>query len=263
MSIVKITILNDNTSGRKCLAEHGLSFVVETTEKILFDTGHSDVFIENANRIGVNLDEIKTVVISHGHDDHTGGLRFLSNKEIIGHPSIFMKRFRKRDNTPLGMMFSREEAVSKYGYKLRLSSSPMKIADKVWFMGEVPRLTDFESQSTQFVDENGTDDFIPDDSGMVIESRNGLIVISGCAHSGICNMIKHAKNITNVEKIYAVIGGFHLLGNDEQTSKTISFLKTEGVENVMPSHCTMFPALTEFYREFGFTQVRSGNVIEM
>jgi 7,8-dihydropterin-6-yl-methyl-4-(beta-D-ribofuranosyl)aminobenzene 5'-phosphate synthase len=108
------------------------------------------------------------------------------------------------------------------------------------------------------VTESGEEDFITDDSGLAIITKNGLIIISGCAHSGICNMIEHAISITGIREIRAVIGGFHLKTVDNQTNKTIEYLKKKDVRQVMPSHCTMDPALNEFHKHFGKTDVLAG-----
>jgi len=261
MNVVKITILNDNTAGRNCLAEHGLSFFIETPEPYLFDTGFSDLFLENARRMNINIDKVEKVVLSHGHDDHTGGLRFLKNKTLIGHPGIFMERYRKSNLTPLGILFSKADAETQHHFKLQLTANPLQLDSRTWFLGEVPRITSFESKTTAFVDQNGNDDFVNDDSGMALLTSKGLVVVSGCAHSGIGNMIIHAREVTGIENIYAVIGGFHLVADDELTHQTIDFLKKMKVEKVMPSHCTQFPALVALHKEFGFIQVKSGNVI--
>ncbi len=261
METVKITVLNDNTAGRNCLAEHGLSFYIETPVPYLFDTGFSDLFLENARRLKIDIDKIENVVLSHGHDDHTGGLRFLKNKTIIGHPEIFMKRYRKSNHSPLGILFSTEEAENLYYFKLQLNTEALKLDSRTWFLGEISRITSFESKTTAFVDQNGNDDFVNDDSGMAILTSKGLVVVSGCAHSGIGNMVLQARKVSGIDKIYAVIGGFHLVADDELTRQTIGFLKEMKVEKVMPSHCTQFPALVALYKEFGFIQVKSGNVI--
>lgn len=261
MNQLKITVLNDNTAGRFCLAEHGLSFLLETPHKYLFDTAFSNVFIENALRLKVDLDTVETVVLSHGHDDHSGGLRFLRSKKVVAHSDIFKSRYRKKNNTPLGIPFSRQEAETIFGHSFDLSKKPVQLDGHTWFLGEIPRITSFETSETAFVDENGFDDCIPDDSGMVVKTSNGLVVVSGCAHSGICNMVLHACEVTGTEKVHAVVGGFHLVNDDERTRKTIDFLKKRNIMKVMPSHCTMLPALSAFHREFGFVQVKSGNII--
>ena len=109
MKKLAITILTENVAGGKFLAEHGLSYLLEIdSEQILFDTGHSDVFLKNAERLGIEIkSNVQTVVLSHGHWDHGDGLRFLENKKLITHPASFLKRFRKADHSPVGLSFSK------------------------------------------------------------------------------------------------------------------------------------------------------------
>lgn len=259
--MLKLIALAENTAGRRCFAEHGLSFYIEGKSKYLFDTGSSNLFLENSARIGLDLSAVQTLVLSHGHDDHSGGLKYLRNKKLIGHPDVFMKRFRKSNGTSLGLPVSKKELLN-LGFELQLSEKPIQLDEDAWFLGGIPKVTDFEAQTTAFVDEQGNEDFIPDDSGMVFKTPKGLVVISGCAHSGVCNTILHARDITNEKKVYAVVGGFHLTAANEQTQKTIGFLKDLKVEKVVPSHCTAFPALAVFYKHFPFMQLKTGNILE-
>lgn len=259
MKPLKITVLSDNVAGRKCLAEHGLSFWIEADRNILFDTGSSDLFRHNASILGIDPDRADAIVLSHGHDDHTGGLHSVSGKKLICHPETFTERYRKSNRSALGIRHSEEEVRERF--ELVTSRSPVRISDQIYFMGEIPRKNDFESQTTAFITADGTDDFVTDDSGIAIVTRKGLVVVSGCAHSGICNMIDHAREITGIREVYMVIGGFHLRNDDELTQKTIDWLVQEKVEKAVPSHCTGFQALTAFYKTFPFIQVKTGNKI--
>lgn len=258
---VKIHVLNDNVAGRWCRAEHGLSFLVEADETILFDTGSSDLIGYNARIMQKNLEAVKAIVLSHGHDDHSGGLMLLPGRQLICHPDVFLKRIRKSNHTPLGIRW--DEPEIRRNFEVVATKEPFKISEQIWFLGEIPRLNSFESQTTAFVKEDGTEDFVMDDSGLAIPTAKGLVVISGCAHSGICNMTAHAKSVTGIEKVHAVVGGFHLQNDDKLTKKTIDWLKESGVEQVIPSHCTALPAQMAISREYKFVQVKSGNTIEL
>jgi 7,8-dihydropterin-6-yl-methyl-4-(beta-D-ribofuranosyl)aminobenzene 5'-phosphate synthase len=258
---LKISILNDNIAGRHCLAEHGLSFLIEADETVLFDTGSTDVFSYNAKIMNIDLREIKTIVLSHGHDDHTGGLMHLQGQKIICHPDTFLKRYRKTNHTELGIRWSEEEIRSRF--ELETSCEPVKISEQIYFLGEIPRITDFESQTTSFVKTDGSDDFVKDDSGLAIVTSKGLVIVSGCAHSGICNLTAHARNVSGIDKVHLVIGGFHLANDGAVTQKTIQWMKTAEIEKVVPSHCTDFSAQAAFYRSFPFIPAKSGNVIEV
>jgi 7,8-dihydropterin-6-yl-methyl-4-(beta-D-ribofuranosyl)aminobenzene 5'-phosphate synthase len=257
---MKIFILTDNLAGGKFQAEHGLSYLLETEDKkILFDTGHSDVFLKNAARLGIDIDnEIDTVVLSHGHWDHGDGLKYLNNKKIITHPGSFIRRFRKKDFSPVGLSLSKSDLLNKF--QIEETVDPVMITKNLFFLGEIPRLNNFEAQSTTFSDDFRNDDFVPDDSALAAIENNELIVITGCSHSGICNIIEHAKKITGIDKVKAVIGGFHLKYDDEQTKKTIDYMKGNGIDMVYPSHCTELPALSAFYNAFHNPAVKTGMV---
>jgi len=260
---MQITILTDNCAGGKFLAEHGLSYLIESKgQKILFDTGHSDVFLKNATKLGIDIHkEISIVVLSHGHWDHGDGLAYLKSKTLITHPMAFMERFRGNDNSNIGLKMTKEEIKDRYN--LVKTKEPYKISDNIIFLGEIPRLTDFESKTTSFIDRNKQPDFVLDDSAIFIIENNELIIVSGCAHSGICNTILHAQKITGLKKVKAVFGGFHLKKNNKQTKETIKFLKQNNVEKIFPSHCTELEALHAFSKEFSISQVKTGTVYNL
>lgn len=253
-----LTILTENTAGGQCLAEHGLSYLIEHEgHRVLFDTGHSDVFLHNAQLLGIDLDKtIDTVVLSHGHWDHGDGLAFLEGKKLITHPLAFMKRYRRMDNTYLGLKMSKTEATKRFD--LITSETPLEVKPNLFFLGQIPRTNDFEAKQTMFVDANKEPDFIMDDSGLVLVDGEEIVVVTGCAHSGVCNMVDYAMQITGKTKVRTVIGGFHLKRDDEVTSKTIAYLQRIGVKNIHPSHCTELEAVAAFQRHFSITQLKTG-----
>lgn len=257
---MKITILNDNNAGKYCSAEHGLSYLVESDISFLFDTGPSDIICRNAEKLGINLNSIETIILSHRHYDHSNGLLHLKGKCLICHPLVFEKNYRKSDGNFIGMPFTIEEAKNRFF--LIKTIEPYHVSENVIFLGEIPRLNNFEAKTTGFKDEFGCDDFIHDDSGVAIKSKKGLIIISGCAHSGICNIVEHAISVANENNVYAVMGGFHLKEDNKQIKETIDYLKSKKVEKVIPSHCTELPALSAIYKEWPFRQIKSGQVIQ-
>ncbi len=260
---MKLTVLTDNCAGRSCLAEHGLSYLIEHKGfKLLLDTGHSDVFIKNSEILGIDLDkEIDTVVLSHGHWDHGDGLPFLQGKKLICHPLSFIKRYRRIDHTFLGIKMSKSEVMSRYD--LQTTVAPLEITKDIFFLGEIPRKNDFESKVTSFIDANGDPDFVLDDSALVFIDGNEIIVVSGCSHSGICNIVDYAMQFTGINKVKAVIGGFHLKHDDELTHRTVDYLKSLNIKTIAPSHCTELDALCAFKRDFKFTQLRTGMTIDI
>ncbi|WP_298368078.1 MBL fold metallo-hydrolase [uncultured Lutibacter sp.] len=258
---MKITVLTENCAGSVFLAEHGLSYLIEHKgETILFDTGHTDVFIKNASKLGINIQkEVNKVVLSHGHWDHGDGLKYLQNKTLIAHPNAFIKRFRKNETANIGLSLPKSELKQKFN--LVLKEEPYYISDSVVFLGQIPRLNDFEAKETPFLDEFGKPDFVIDDSAIAIVQNKELVIITGCSHSGICNIISYAQKVTGINKVRLVIGGFHLKHNNQQTINTINFLKNNNINSIYPSHCTALPALAAFYINFNIEQLKTGMIL--
>lgn len=256
--MLTVNILTDNVAGGTFLAEHGLSYLVNIdNENILFDTGHSDVFLKNARKLKIDIDKVKTIVLSHGHWDHGNGLKYLRNQTLITHPGSFEKRYRKANHTAVGLEQTRKEIEKRF--TLKASKTSIKVTENLFFLGEIPRNNDFESKTTSFEFDDGSDDFILDDSALAATINNELVIITGCSHAGICNICEQAKKVSGIKKIKAVIGGFHLK-TQEQTLKTIRYFKENSVETLMPSHCTELPALALFYSTFNTKQVKTGNI---
>ncbi len=257
---MKITVLCENFSGRWTRAEHGLSLHIEDGgEKILFDTGSTDVFKNNANYLGVEVDSLP-IVLSHGHDDHMGGLRFLQGNNVLAHSGIFTRRFRKRDDSEMDLIYERHEMESRFN--LTLSDEPLRVSENIFFLGEVPRLNDFEAKTTPFYLEGGDDDFVMDDSGIAIVTEKGLVVISGCAHAGICNTVEQAIAVTGVDRVFSVMGGFHLLDRGEVTVKTVEYFQEKGLNSIYPCHCSVFSAMSYIYEKMPYYRIKTGDVIE-
>jgi 7,8-dihydropterin-6-yl-methyl-4-(beta-D-ribofuranosyl)aminobenzene 5'-phosphate synthase len=256
---MQVTVLTDNYAGVHTPSEHGLSYLIEYDGKrLLFDTGQSDMFLRNAESMKISLSDIDAVILSHGHYDHGNGLAYLDGFRLICHPGCFVKRYGKKDQSYIGLKMSREELSEKFN--LVTSEVPFKISENIIFLGAIPRISDFESKSTGFVFEDGTPDFVDDDSAVAMVSDSGIFVITGCGHAGVVNTLEHAKRVTGEERITGIMGGFHLKENDRQTMETISYLKANGLKHVFPSHCTGLPALSAFYENFGNAFVRTGDI---
>lgn len=259
---MKISVLTENCAGSHFQAEHGLSYLIEIdNEKILFDTGHSDVFLKNAQKLGINIHrEVDTVVLSHGHWDHTYGLKYLDNKTVVTHPRSLDRMLATEDFKDVQLKLTSQELEEKFN--LQPVKSPQNITENLIFLGEIPRANDFESQTTYFTDERGKEDFIPDDTALVAIIENELIIITGCSHSGICNITEYAKLVTGISDVKAILGGFHLKDKDEQTEKTVKYFQKHQVAKMYPSHCTQLPALSAFYEAFNTHQLKTGMVLE-
>ncbi len=244
--MIKITVLH-NELDEFVEEKSGFSVLIETkTKKILFDTSYSNDIIENALKGKIDLSNIDYLVLSHGHIDHTEGLKFTDFsgvKNLLAHPDCFQKKYFKGAGSigiPVGLDYLRQKTNTL------LTKKPYWLDEnKIVFLGQIPRKTDFESKQPVGYLETGEDDFVLDDSAIAIKTDNGLVIISGCSHSGICNIIEYAKEVCGENKIYAILGGFHLF-NKETTDKTIEFIKNQNIEKIYPTHCLSKYAFSEF-----------------
>jgi 7,8-dihydropterin-6-yl-methyl-4-(beta-D-ribofuranosyl)aminobenzene 5'-phosphate synthase len=244
-------------------AEHGFSMLIRVlsgrkSNTILFDTGSSSGgVIENAKIMGLDLSEVECIVLSHGHYDHFGGLlsslRAINkaNLPIIVHEDMFKTRgTANHDGTirPYPEFPTKEQLHSA---QLIDTKQPLLIADGLILVtGEIPRETSFEKGYLQHrVLVNGlwrSDPWIWDDRAVVINLKGkGLVIISGCAHAGIINTISHSQRITGIMNIYAVMGGFHLAGkeNENRIERTVKELKQISPKLIVPSHCSGWRAI--------------------
>ncbi|PLX03830.1 MAG: MBL fold metallo-hydrolase [Marinilabiliales bacterium] len=256
---MKLTVLCDNVAGKYLQAEHGVSYLIEEDIELLFDTGSSDLFLRNAEKLDIDINEIELVVLSHGHYDHGNGLRYLDNKRLVCHPEVFTSRFNKRDLRYLGLNIGREEAEQKFD--IQYSREPLQLSEKIYFLGEIPRKDNSSGSTSDFTDSKGLVDIVPDDSAIAVVTKNGLVVVTGCGHAGICNTLEHAKNVTGISKIHAILGGFHLKCRDSNTMQVIEYLKNENVKRVYPSHCVSFEAMIEFYNAFDISVMKTGDIL--
>ena len=248
---VQITTLAENTATGGTLGEWGLSILVETEEVVLLlDAGGPESSAaHNARRLGKDLSRVDKIILSHGHADHTGGLlavlaQIRKPVEIIAHPGIWALKYAKRPNFPerfAGIPF-RAELAESMGASFNLTAEPVKITDSIMTTGEIEMLTDYEKiDNVLFERRNGElqPDMVPDDLALVINTGEGLAVITGCAHRGIVNTLRHARKITGVESIHTIIGGTHLFrASAERLEHTINDLKAFGIQRLGVSHCT-------------------------
>ncbi|HPT22012.1 MAG TPA: MBL fold metallo-hydrolase [Bacteroidales bacterium] len=259
--LFRISILTDNCAGSYTMAEHGLSYLIEYDGCcILFDTGQSDLFKTNAATMNINLENsVDLIVLSHGHFDHGNGLAFISGNRLLCHPGCFETRFSAKDHRYIGLNRTSDQLASSFN--LITSESHYRISDLIYFLGEIPRNTDFESKTTTFVFNDRTPDFVMDDSALALILPEGLFVVTGCGHAGIVNTLEHARKVTGINSIYGIMGGFHLKEINPQLKETVKYLKENNVKNILPAHCTALPALSYFYSHFRISQVRTGDIL--
>lgn len=276
---MRLTVLVDNNTliDRYFYGEPGLSYLLECEgKKYLFDTGYSDVFMKNAAKMGLNLLDLDAIVISHGHNDHTWGLNHLvtayseahcegrghGNPTILAHPDAFLAK--QVAGNDVGSMLSVEQ-LGKW-FSTRLSKEPVWLTDKLVFLGEIERSNDFEAQNPlgkTMRDGIWEDDFLLDDSALVYQSSRGLIIITGCSHAGICNIIAYAKNVCGEQRVCQVIGGFHLLKPEPvRLEETAAYLRACQIEAIYAAHCTDLPSKIRLARSVDLKEVGVGLVLE-
>jgi 7,8-dihydropterin-6-yl-methyl-4-(beta-D-ribofuranosyl)aminobenzene 5'-phosphate synthase len=256
MSVLTVTILVENNTppGINLTSEDGFSVYIEADgTHTLFDTGQSGIFLANAKKLGINL-EPDFIVLSHGHRDHTGGLTALMNIPFpvlpvcIGHPYLFYPKIK--NGIEFGIPVD-EKTLTRM-CTLRLSNEPVWLTENLIYLGEIPRYYGYEApEEGRFIRIDGKEvpDLLPDDTALVYRSPEGLVILSGCAHSGICNIIDYAISITRTDEVAAVIGGIHLHTSDkERIDATGKFFREKGVKTLYLCHCTGSTVIRNFSR---------------
>ncbi len=247
-------------SKERLLAEHGLALLVKLTDYegtsrvFLLDAGGSQTtLLYNADRMKVHVGEAEFLVVSHGHWDHTGSVVPIiqqSRKEfpVMVHPEAFRERWRLYPNgTKAGPRQLDRSAWERAGARLVVGREARELFPGCFLTGEIPRNNPYETTpdyARYRRDEELIHDDIPDDQAVVVVLRDrGLVILTGCAHSGIINTMHHARMITGVDRIRAVMGGFHLgEASQERMDWTIEELKAAAPRFVVPTHCTGFHA---------------------
>jgi len=261
---IRLTTLCENSAGKPGFAaEWGLSILVEADGRtILFDTGASDITLRNADRLGIDIPSGTPIVLSHAHADHTGGLapmlRRIGETQVIAHPAIWEEKYTRRpyEDTAADISIPYEKKqLEELGAHFQLSREPVQLSENIWTTGEIPMITDFESIEPIFhILKNGEfqPDPILDDQALIIRSREGLVIVLGCAHRGMINTIRHAQHITGEQRVHTIVGGTHLFPKtEEQKQKAIAALREIGIRKIGASHCTGFDASMKLAHEFG------------
>lgn len=258
----KVTILCENCvfGNIGAIAEHGWAVFIETDQgNFLFDTGQGKSIVNNAQYFNKDLSTIKGIIISHHHIDHTGGLldvlEQIDKVKVYSHPGLFKNSYvideGKQRN--IGIPFRREILESR-GAQFKFNTNFREIVPDLMLSGEIPRLTEFEKGSKRFLlktNEGYAQDLIFDDQTLIVNTEKGLIIILGCSHSGMINIINHIIDKTGQNHIRTIIGGTHLGPASEETKeKTIQALKKFDIEEIGVSHCTGLETSMRLFQEF-------------
>ena len=251
---LKLTVLVDNNTliDRYLLAEPGLSLLIEADGvRVLFDVGYSEIFLKNAQKLGLDMAHLDYLALSHGHEDHTWGLEALvrfytelgieklacRKPVVVAHPRTFMS-VQDAGIPESGPLIS-EGRLAKH-FALRLGLQPQWLSSQLVYLGEIPRRNGFEGKLA-FGHKEGEDvaDEILEDSAMVYRSSEGLVVMVGCSHAGVCNTIEYAKEVCSDDRVVDVIGGFHLQNpTSEHLEGTLSYFRKLQPNALHACHCT-------------------------
>ena len=259
---IRITVLVENSVHRQGLvAEHGLSFHIQSGEHgLLFDTGQTGLAVVNAESLRLPLHQLEAVVLSHGHYDHTGGvpamLDVVPTARIYLHPAAFENKFSRSHAGParkIGMSDCVVRAIRSQAGGFIETTTRTEIMPGIFATGEIPQANTYEDTGGAFfLDAAGTHpDPLVDDQALVIDLGRSVVLLLGCAHSGVVNTLAYVRHLTGGKPVSAVIGGFHLgSANEARILQTIGQLRDAQLKTLAPAHCTGWPAMAKLWQAF-------------
>jgi len=272
---VRFTVLVENNAGRRdLLGEHGLAVLVETpSAKVLFDTGQGRALSPNAKALGCSLADIDSILLSHGHYDHTGGLGAVlaeaPQARLFAHPMALEPKYSSSGSGSryIGVSPENLQKAQARGPLLRLTAEPVVIAEGLTLTGRIERRRPFEKPSGRFfLDESCRRiDLMEDDQALVIDGPTGLLVLLGCAHAGVVNTLEAVAELAGVQSLAGVFGGMHLAGcGAERLSATMDEFDRFGLRHIAPGHCTGTMETAEMLARFGrrAAPFHAGTVVE-
>jgi 7,8-dihydropterin-6-yl-methyl-4-(beta-D-ribofuranosyl)aminobenzene 5'-phosphate synthase len=265
-----ITQLIENTvGGPGLLAEHGVAFFIEADgHRLLFDTGQGLALAHNVEQLGIRMEAVEAIILSHGHYDHAGGLidalEMTGPVDVYLHPQALTAKFN-RNGREIGALIADDARLASLTKKCIYTRSPTEIISGIHVTGEIPRRHTIEDTGGPFYLNSGCnqEDALLDDQALFIETPKGLIVLLGCGHSGVINTLEYIQRISGGKNTYAVMGGMHLLrATAERLTFTGDNLQQLSVQYLAPNHCTGLDAVCYFKRRFPdtFHESKTGTI---
>jgi 7,8-dihydropterin-6-yl-methyl-4-(beta-D-ribofuranosyl)aminobenzene 5'-phosphate synthase len=261
--MITVTLLVENTArGAGILGEHGLAWWIDTgTHRMLFDTGQGMALLPNAKALGVDLARADSIVLSHGHFDHVGGLEavlaFARSATLFLHPRAMEKKYSGADPAAgarrISVPFVETEKFRRAERRVIVASEPSEVVPGVWVTGEIPRTNDFEDTGGPFFLDEALQqpDPLLDDQAIYFLTRAGVVVVLGCAHAGVINTLERISQLTGGAAIHTVVGGMHLENaSPRRMTATLAALRRLDVQRMSPVHCTGWAATAAIQREF-------------
>jgi len=241
---LKISVLLENelsvSAVQPLSVKAGLSLLVQDdTVAILFDTGPDGRFLQNAALMGVDLSTLTATVLSHGHYDHCGGVPWLpDNSRIICHPQIADERYASVKILGYTQKIKRLSLDNDYSrHRMEYSTEPVHISERFIWSGEIPMPK--QKAYGIIAGKNSGVDTVIDEGVLIYKSDKGLVIIIGCGHRGIINIVRHCQNITGINHIHALFGGFHLRSASPRMLWQVrAFLRQQKPDKIMGCHCT-------------------------
>lgn len=267
----KVTILVDNIGEEPLQSEHGFSIKMELNDKkILFDTGQGEALFINAKILGIALDDLDILILSHGHYDHSGNIKKIIEMnpliDFYAHPDCLKSRISYYEGKPVKYVSLTEENIKAINSlpenQKHWCIDETEILPGVWVTGTIERKNDYEDTGGAFYTDSlcTSPDLLPDDMSLWIEKEDSLTIICGCCHSGLQNTVEKILSLTKRSSIDTIIGGLHLVKADEnRIKKTISFIKTQEIGTLIGAHCTSEKAVSKLKEKLG-KQVALGKV---